>query len=113
MSIPKPSLKEVDETSITLNAADLNTNSGDMIKIQYKVPQKPWSEAKEVDVQTMSDNSMKVSTSSLIDLEPGTPYMIRYVIYRGGGDKIEGPETVFDTKPINCTPKQKKSCTIS
>ena len=43
----------------------------------------------------------------------GTPYFVRLVLI--DSDEIVqviGPETVFDTAPVNCTPKE-RSCIIS
>ncbi len=40
----------------------------------------------------------------LNDLEPGTAYMLRFVVKEASGTTIAsiGNETVFDTKPVGC-----------
>jgi hypothetical protein len=73
----------------------------------------PWESAIEVPVeQAIDGRSVSVSSEAIkgqiVDLEPGTPYSIRFVISEGNNLKIFGPETVFDTKPIGCGPKKKK-----
>mmetsp|Transcript_18233 Transcript_18233/g.18301 ORF Transcript_18233/g.18301 Transcript_18233/m.18301 type:complete len:116 (-) Transcript_18233:63-410(-) len=110
-SIPKPALKSCDETSVSLtwegfNASELNAD--DIFKVQYKVAAAPWTDSLEV---VLPKNQQEMSNiQDLVDLEPGTPYSVRFVISRG--DKNEyGPETVVDTKPISCTPKERK-CSI-
>jgi hypothetical protein len=112
MSIPKPKLKDVDETSLTLSWEGLNLMPTDKIKIEYKLPQNSWEQAKCYEVENDSGNSVDVNISSLGNLEPGTAYAIRFIVLKNGTEKLIGPETVFDTKPINCTPK-KKTCSIS
>ena len=47
-----------------------------------------------------------------MDLKPGTPYFVRLAVEKISGELEYGPETVFDTKPIDCTPKR-KTCEIS
>ena len=48
----------------------------------------------------------------MVDLKPGTPYFVRLAVEKCGGELEFGPETLFDTKPVDCTPKR-KTCTIS
>lgn len=47
----------------------------------------------------------------IVDLDPGTPYFVRLVLLENDIINEIGPESVFDTKPIDCTPK-KKTCII-
>jgi hypothetical protein len=85
------------------------------------VPQAPWDVATEVavDLSLSGGDTVSVSKSSkvtgnLVDLEPGTPYCVRFVISGPNGKKF-GPETIFDTKPIGCAPKKEKkksSCSL-
>jgi hypothetical protein len=52
--------------------------------------------------------------SDIVDLKPGTPYSVR-LSAENGTNKMErenGPETVFDTKPVDCGPKGKKKCVV-
>ena len=113
MSIPKPKLKDVDETSLTLSWEGLTLSPTDKIKIEYKLPQISWENAKSYEiVNEASANSADVKISCLGDLEPGTAYSVRFIVLKNGTDLVVGPETVFDTKPINCTPKR-KTCTIA
>lgn len=53
-----------------------------------------------------------LTEADVVDLKPGTPYYVRLAIEKKNGDIEFGPETVFDTKPIDCTPKGRK-CIIS
>lgn len=79
----------------------------------------PWDKALEVQLPVHSisvkdpinSNDSSV-TVSLVDLEPGTPYCLRFVIKTGSIRRI-GPETVFDTKPLGCAPEgKKKNCIV-
>ena len=46
--------------------------------------------------------------------QPGNPYFVRFVLVNSAdGSEHAGPETVFDTKPVDCTPKTEKKCVIS
>ena len=68
-------------------------------------------QAQGVRVIAQADTPLK--QADLVDLKPGTPYFVRLlVINKVEQSRTFGPETVFDTKPIDCTPK-KKSCIIS
>ena len=111
--IPKVVFESCDETSIKIKWDNLRVEDYKDIKLQYKEVHEQWEEAKEFDI---SVDSLQVDldsrTGEAVDLKPGTPYFIRLTAIEQGGEKIVGPETVFDTKPIDCTPKKKK-CTIS
>jgi len=37
---------------------------------------------------------------------------VRFVLVSADGSTLAGPETVFDTKPVDCTPKTEKKCVI-
>lgn len=75
---------------------------------QYKLPHIDWEKADEVAV-----NGDAILVADVVDLEPGTAYFVRFVVVESSsGNRTFGPETVFDTKPIDCTPKKKK-CVIS
>jgi hypothetical protein len=118
--IPVPSFLSGDETSMKLSCPNLTLSTGDKLSIQFKVPQAPWDKANEISVDSPVGGSVSVSSSSqmcgnLVDLEPGTPYSIRFVVTSLSGEKKYGPETVFDTKPIGCAPKKDKktkTCSI-
>ncbi len=106
--LPKVSLSDVDETSLSLSWANVKVGVNQTLKIQYKLPQQPWDECKSEDLN-QDEEKLK---ALLADLEPGTPYCVRLIISGVNGDIVEvGPETVFDTAPINCTPKQ-RTCLI-
>ena len=114
-NLPKPTFHSCDETSLTMSL-DISTialiTSGKTLKLQYKIPQVPWTEAKSVDVNTDSKVNIKQSNVNVEDLNPGTPYQLRYCLYDGDNAIEFGPETVFDTSPVDCTPKKKK-CIVS
>eukprot|EP01038_Epipyxis_sp_PR26KG_P005814 gene5814-8020_t len=129
MNIPKPKFIKCDETSlgITWDAIDIPSNLGIKynIKLQYKEAFENWDEVKERDVTNNDDqdgkgvNGITLKEADLIDLKPGTAYSIRLAIEEINSKESEsksvwhyGAETVFDTKPIDCTPK-KKNCIIS
>ena len=115
-SIPKPQLKDADETSLTLfwDAFEIPTDL--FLRIQYKLPQEAWEVARMLNSgrsQTEVTVSADSPESEVADLEPGTPYFVRLVLIdKDENVKEAGPETVFDTAPINCTPKERK-CVIS
>jgi len=84
--------------------------------------------AKIVQVEWSSSAVMKISSSQdengcyewrLDNLEPGTPYCVRFMIKKEGGEEfgLIGKETVYDTKPIGCSPEKKGgsacSCTVA
>jgi len=112
-SLPKPVLKDVDETSLTLSWEGFTVPANRTIKIQYKLPQQSWDDAKSMNSGGCGTEVTVTENSEVADLEPGTPYFVRLVLV-DSNDEIQetGPETVFDTAPINCTPKEKK-CVIS
>jgi hypothetical protein len=103
--IPKPSLISADETSLILRLDFSQTPPRTAtIKLQYKEPREPWELAKEIIV--------KKDLPSIVDLKPGTAYFVRIALETDEGVEC-GEEGVFDTVPIGCTPKRKKSCIIS
>ena len=108
MSLPKPVFQACDETSLTLKC-DYKTADDEELFIQYKEPHQDWSAASITKVA----NDKSVSLADLVDLKPGTAYFVRIVLKKSDGSQSFGPETVFDTKPIDCGPKGKKSCCIS
>ena len=66
-NLPKPSLADVDETSLTLGWDKFDIPSTSQAKLQYKIPQEPWEAAKEVDIL---GSEVKI-TSEIADLDPG------------------------------------------
>ena len=118
-SLPKPEFKSCDETSLSLKL-DLATIGGISddreLRLQYKLPQEPWTVAKHevVRPESHADGTINISNINVDDLNPGTPYSIRLCFINSKtGDLIEtGPEIVFDTAPVDCTPK-KKTCIVS
>ena len=117
--LSKPEFKSCDETSLSLklNLSTLDGIQGDnQLRLQYKLPQEQWTAAKHVIVNTDmgTDGSVNISNIEVDDLNPGTPYCIRLAYFNKRTDELieAGPEIVFDTSPVDCTPK-KKSCIIS
>ena len=138
IAIPMPSFVSGDETSMILrwyfifvflnlnnttphlnNCNDIRANyplkDSDVVSIQFKIPEKPWDMCSSLPVdrdgQTLCiKDSVHGGTrfSSLVNLEPGTPYCVRFAIEGESGTTV-GRETVFDTKPIGCGPKSKSA----
>ena len=98
--LPSLKLQECEETALTLQWNNFNRGG---VKLQYKVAMAAWNDCNEIDV-TSSEGKC-----DLFGLEPGTPYSLRL---KAGGDI--GTESVYDTLPIGCTPKKRKTrCVIS
>lgn len=110
--LSKPEFKSCDETSLTLSL-NLSTiallNDGNVLKLQYKLPHETWQEAKIIPIG--ADCTVKSSSINVEDLNPGTPYCIRLGLFNGDVLAESGPEIVFDTSPVDCTPKRK--CIVS
>ena len=66
-TLPKPSLADVDETSLTLGWEKFDIPIENQAKLQYKIPQEPWDACREVDIL---GSEVKI-TSEIADLEPG------------------------------------------
>ncbi len=98
MSLPPLKLHECEETSLTVQWKPFSRGG---VKMQFKLAQVEWNNSKEFLVNTDD------GTSIVFGLEPGTPYSLRL---KCGGEY--GPEVVYDTLPIGCTPKKKKRCII-
>jgi hypothetical protein len=83
-----------------------------LVRFEYKKYGEDWSLARSVNIDK---GSSEVKIVDITDLDPGTPYFVRLVLQgETGSDESSveyGPECVFDTKPIDCTPK-KNTCTI-
>lgn len=111
MSIPKPKFISCDETSLKFGI-DYTPAAGTSLKLQYKEPHEAWSAAREVAVPS-SLPQVSIAISEVVDLKPGTAYFVRIACFNKASNVVEyGTESVFDTKPIDCTPKRKK-CAIS
>lgn len=109
MSIPKPAFASCDETSIKLKT-EYKIKEGESLFIQCKKPSKDnsdWSNALEIPLK----NQDSIALADIVDLEPGTAYFVRLMVKKEDGSVEYGQETVFDTKPIDCTPK-KETCVI-
>ena len=116
MSIPKPKFVSCDETSLKINI-EYKAGAGMTMMLQYKEPPEQWSAAREITVPTPSSSgNITLSTAvcgELVDLKPGSAYFVRVAVRNCSTGAVEyGLESVFDTKPIDCTPKRKK-CSIS
>jgi hypothetical protein len=126
-SIPKPSFKTCDETSLTLSWPEFDSKNKDIrsftsssavfsflifFRFEYKKYGEEWHSAKSVKIDK---GSSEVKIVDIIDLDPGTPYFVRLVLCgedeSSEDSREEGPECVFDTKPIDCTPK-KNTCAV-
>jgi hypothetical protein len=111
IKIPKPSYKSCDETSITITWHTFDTKGGSLY-IQYREPNVGWEGAK---MMAVPNDQHELVVCEFADLKPGTPYFVRIMLQRqqdGGNEDVQyGPESVIDTKPVDCTPK-KKTCSI-
>lgn len=123
--IPKPIFKTCDETSLKLTwdhaaLSQVLASSGIdkfEVHVQYKEIHEPWEKAKDYNIPASCQDGVNLELllkeADLVDLKPGTPYFVRLAVLKIDDNSLTvGPETVFDTKPIDCTPK-KKSCIIS
>lgn len=125
-SIPKPAFDSCDETSLKVKwpAFSISENRG--LFLQYKEIHEGWTDARSISIPSSGEVTTRISSFSIpkdqqtvtltaadvVDLKPGTPYYLRLAVESSSGELLCGPETVFDTKPIDCTPKSKK-CILS
>jgi hypothetical protein len=82
INLPKPDFTNSDETSLTFkyNVASINLN-GDVLILQYKTPEQTWQESKYIEPTVNGSNSeIKLDNISISDLEPGTPYYVRFAV---------------------------------
>lgn len=114
LALPKPSFASCDETSLKLKWDVIDTSVVATLALQYKEIHETWEQAKdyEVAVDGAAATGASLTEAAVVDLKPGTPYYVRLCAVTKDGQKTVGPETVFDTKPIDCTPKSRK-CVIS
>ena len=123
-SIPVPEFVSCDETSLKIlcvaqsnrGPKDSFPPEGCKVVLECKDARNPDLAWDSPQVKTINiDDANEFDGSEIEDLEPGTPYFVRFVLLNPNGTKDFGPETVFDTKPVDCTPKdssRKKKCTI-
>jgi hypothetical protein len=115
--IPKPSFKSCDETSLKLfwespAFSAIVEKPNYEVKLQYKEIHEPWEQAKE-HATNAKKSEVSITEMDVVDLNPGTPYFVRLAIYNNDdGSVVYGPDTVFDTRPVDCVPKRKR-CIIS
>lgn len=122
--IPFPSFVSCDETSLKVCCVDPSGKGpkesfppeGCKLILQCKDARNPDLAWDSLQVKNLPiDESNEFDGNEVDDLEPGTPYFVRFVLENPNGTKDYGPETVFDTKPVDCTPKDKggkKKCVI-
>ncbi len=117
-SIPTPAFVSCDETSLKIKVIEpkgttpnaIFPPTGFSLKLECKLPHQEWTDARRIDI----DNQNTFKGEDIGDLEPGNPYFVRFVLIDDSNGCIHvGPETVFDTKPVDCTPKTEKKCCIS
>jgi len=117
-TIPKPMFVDCDETSLTVKFGDKGKSNfpppGKNVLLEYKEPPVPWEEAGSVPINA-SGVIKEEDVQEIANLKPGTPYFVRLVLVdQQSGVRECGPETVLDTKPVDCGPKgKKKGCIIS
>lgn len=119
MSLPKLSFQSCDETSLKLSwdrnqfESVTNGRQADCF-VQYKEPHEDWDKAGEYPVRFTRKAEIDLTEADIVDLKPGTPYFVRIkIVFDDDKTELFGPETVFDTKPVDCTPSRKKKCIIS
>jgi hypothetical protein len=110
--LPKPAFESCDETSLKLKWSLISFAGIKSMGLQYKEVHEEWHQAKELPISLESTEGAHLTQADVIDLKPGTPYYVRLAAVGVDGKVTVGPETVFDTNPIDCTPKQRK-CIIS
>mgnify|MGYP005991826861 CR=1 FL=1 len=111
-TLPKPLFASCDETSLKLKWDLIDVSTLSQLSLQYKEIFETWEQAKDCPIPIDSVEGAKLSEADVVDLKPGTPYYVRLSAMGKDGEAQVGPETVFDTKPIDCTPKNRK-CIIS
>lgn len=109
--LPKPAFSACDETSLKLKWEAIEYQLLNSLSLQYKEVFETWEQAKDCPIPVNSADGAQLSSTDVVDLKPGTPYQVRLVAVTKEGTTISGPDTVFDTQPIDCTPKRK--CVIS
>eukprot|EP01031_Cornospumella_fuschlensis_P028164 gene28164-34009_t len=114
LALPKLQFTACDETSLKLHWDALPgvvAGADYDLKLQYKQAMLSWEQAKECSIAKGSQ--VVLTEADVVDLEPGTPYSLRLVARNTQDSSVLlGPEVIFDTKPIDCTPKRKR-CVIS
>lgn len=116
--LPKLSFENCDETSLTLKwdaniVTPLLTGPQHYhLTIQYKEIHETWEQARQYSAP-VDQSELNLTHADIVDLKPGTPYFVRLALHNNqNGTVLLGPETVFDTRPVDCTPKRKR-CIIS
>jgi hypothetical protein len=109
--IPKPTFVTCDETSLKITWQDFVVPTGGNFYLQYKEPPEQWEGCREIRL-AMQTGEVTFKPADLVDLKPGTPYYVRLSVLNADGTREYGLEAVFDTKPIDCTPRGKR-CSIS
>lgn len=117
IKIPLPVFVSCDETSLKVRVIEPKDNNpeqfpplGYKLHLECKDTHQEWSASRRIAV----DDQNTFNGEDIGDLEPGNPYFVRFVLVSDSdGSIIAGPETVYDTKPVDCTPKTEKKCTIS
>jgi len=112
LKIPKPQFDSCDETSLKLKWEAISIQGIRSLTLQYKEIHENWADARNICVSDSNQQVVTLTEADVVDLKPGTPYYVRLAIENSSKEIEFGPETVFDTKPIDCTPKRKK-CSIS
>lgn len=105
MSLPKLNLVGCDEVSLKLAWEPSSLSSREALVLEWKQAGNPRAEWSSTSIQASSGVAL------VSDLEPGTPYSLRLKL-----GKSEGPECVYDTKPISCGPSSSgggSGCIIS
>jgi hypothetical protein len=101
MALPRLKLEEVKESGMVLSWGDFNPSDGASLAVEYKEALNPsWEDCQSVHPEVPGDSSVEI-----FELEPGRPYMVRV---KCGTEK--GPECVYDTLPLGCTPKDQPGC---
>lgn len=111
LQLPKPAFASCDETSLKLKWDTMDYSSFSALSLQYKEIFETWEQAKDCPIPLDSASGAQLTEADVVDLKPGTPYYVRLSAVDKSGATVVGPDTVFDTQPIDCTPKTRK-CVI-
>jgi|Transcript_31934 hypothetical protein len=112
--LPKPAFDSCDETSLKLKWEKINISTLRSLTLQYKEIHEDWNQAQGCNVPVDSPGGeigTSLTQTDVVDLKPGTPYYVRLQAVDNDGNITNGPDTVFDTKPVDCGPKRR--CTVS
>ena len=81
--LPKPELKDVDETSLTLAWPPIDIPEGRFIRVQYKLPHETWDACNSMNAGPSKAEVTVTAESQVADLVPGMYIyvLVHYILY--------------------------------